>query len=156
VLRVAVSAYLMFVTAAGPWLCCCTTARLATLFRPSAADTHHTTPAHPCCCRDADGPDRDAAPSRSERPREPQDRDGHKCPCRQNGSRDTAGLPPSADRDGQALARQTLQGAPDFVAPHVCGTSPLCPGNHLAPPDLPAFPFLTAQEILRAHHNLLC
>ena len=35
--RTAVSVYLMVVTLAGPWLCCCTTARAAALFsRPAA------------------------------------------------------------------------------------------------------------------------
>src|SRR5262245_15165910 len=80
--------YLVLVTFAGPWLCCCTFARLAAHASTPAVPAAPAVPSCPCCCHeDADKvtfpADEPAAPS----PKVPD------CPCRHGTAGQVVSLP---------------------------------------------------------------
>ena len=73
--RVSLAFYLMFATATGPWLCCCSSARL--LGRPSAT-THAPTTGGSCCNHQtASG---HHVPGHEQHPETPSSHDP--CPCK--------------------------------------------------------------------------
>jgi hypothetical protein len=148
--RVVVVAYLVVVTAAGPWLCCCTPARLAAMLPSPSTTVPSTSARHDCCTGHGEAAHRSA-------PAGVQDRappSGHPCPC-QGATPCSVMLPPapegtdpSADAPSQSLI------GPASV-PMMDGVLTSCPA--------PAFqgargapPFLTADDLLHVLHRLRC
>ena len=147
--RIGLSLYLMLVMAAGPWLCCCSCSRLArwllTPPRPEqtslAADTH-------ACCRPQHAPDK--RPEKPNRPHRPT------CPC-QEGHSDPSALSTLESAITRDVERHELsQSGPhlDFITSAVVAT--LLAGIIPVPCDTAASHFLTARDMLRAHHVLRC
>jgi hypothetical protein len=145
--RVAVATYLMLVQFAGPLLCCCSTPRAA----PSAAQAPAAQPSpsgHSCCGSHATKADRQHAPAG------PQPCERRDCPCQQGSDR-LAVLPAQAAEAVKQLQQRDV--APVLLAPSALSVDgcPL-PGALQASEAPRAFPFLTADDILRALHILRC
>jgi hypothetical protein len=150
-LRIAVATYLMVVTAAGPWFCCCAPVRLAAIFSSPRIEKPVTEGCPNCCTHhDQQRPQRQPADD----PIKPQpNRPG--CPCRGEPTQSVA-LPPAAEGT-KHLPTTDLTERLSVIAPFTAVATVGEPGSsvlHLG--GRRAHPFLTADEILRALHNLLC
>jgi hypothetical protein len=156
-LRVGLSISLILSMVPGPWLCCCTAARLVSAAglgrpsaRPGAAD-----PARQhdccCCCHQTASPVRDKAvvPQRDgPAPARPT------CPCRQR-QFDLVSLPPAQGAAGRLpLLMHDTQGAP--AAPAFSGCVSALSSYQEGREAERNLPFLTARDILRALHILRC
>ena len=165
-MRLLVNILLVALTAAGPWVCCCTTAAIsratsklsqvvsANKRQSDRTCCHHTPPRKPVSPRAADKPSSMATTAKqtSQHAPGPQDRS---CPCydrRQErvaatvsdgdsrlspGSRDF--VPPTGLFLGATVAPHSLVGSP-------CAAAPV--GSLL--------PFMSTDERLHAHHALRC
>lgn len=146
--RITVAAYLMVVTAAGPWACCCTATRLSALLRHATTSRSHSAPPSRACCGHHGHPggtskDRQAP----ERPR---------CPCREQSFGSAEALRPTAEAADQ-LQHRHLSSVP-FGIPELLTAGPRPPHSEgaLDRPGLSALPFLTTDDLLRALHILRC
>jgi hypothetical protein len=140
--RLGVVLYLGVVTAAGPWLCCCTVTRLAcgllTPPVPTVAATHAKAP--PCCCCEEPAPPADSTPA------EPVQRDCPECPCRQ-GASELVAVPPAAPEPVAAVTPAAglvpcLAAVDHSVAVLFFTSLPL--------------PFWNADDLLHVSHRLRC
>jgi hypothetical protein len=148
-IRVGMSLYLMLVLSAGPSFCCCSFTRLArwllTPLRTEQASPSANGPA--CCC-----PPR--APDKS--PEKPDHLDRPTCLCREDGSGPSALSALQSDIT-RAVERNHLDPSVppvDFVSSAVVATPPA--GIIQIPGADVASHFLTARDMLRAHHVLRC
>jgi hypothetical protein len=138
------------VTVAGPWLCCCTPARLAAML-PSPSTTLPSTSARHDCCTAHGEAAHGSAPAGVPDRASPW---GHPCPC-QDATPCSAVLPPapegtdpSADAPSQSLIGLASVPTMDGVATSRCGPTFLRPGG--------ARPFLSADDLLHVLHMLRC
>jgi hypothetical protein len=141
-LRTGVSIYLMLVTLAGPGLCCCT----LTQHRHRLPSTAKQKPLErPCCChRQAKAPSQ----STPVEPKKP-------CPCKEHGAMPVAFL------QNQSCSAQQLDFAEQLhyfadVASLACVNEVPSPVASQQSPVLGMSGCLTAQDLLRALHILLC
>jgi len=138
--RRVLTAYLAFVTAAAPCLCCCTTGRL---FAATPRPVDPTPPVSTCCCHKSESA---ADPTPAPPPNVPEQR----CPCRDHTDKQaqvTAG--PAAAELALVLAA--------FEAASVAIPT-LEPASAADLVGLVAFhkPSLSASDLLDAHHRLRC
>jgi hypothetical protein len=148
--RVGMSLYLMLVMAAGPWFCCCSFTRLAGwLLAPlPSTKTSPAAGAH-ACCRPHPVPDKSS--KKPDRPHRPT------CPCQERSSTSSAlsvleseikrgdGERPKLDPSGSHL---------DLASSALSAIFPA--GIIQVPCESAASHFLTARDMLRAHHVLRC
>lgn len=148
VLRLAVVWYLVFVTSVGPTAyCCCLANGLHTPAKPvaNAEDRPAPPPKKHSCCHAAAAPEyenpaRPEAPLETPRPH---------CPCK---SATVVPALPESERD--SFESQSLPSG-SVAVENLFGHLPAAPpsrsgGDHLN------MPFLSARDLLRAHHNLRC
>ena len=107
--RLALTVYLVGVTAAGPWFCCCTASRFfASLTRPSNPAAEEPVADEPCCCCCCHVP---AVPQQPEHSQEPSPSTPFTCPCQQNR---LPALPSAAQEVSAALVLSvSWSGGPD-------------------------------------------
>jgi len=153
--RIALATYLTLTTMASPWLCCCATVRLVSgLFRTPAASESGSLLAccrpqvaqRNCCHQHAD-----TQPSRphSQLPTRPS------CPCRQSQPQPVDVLVSGSPASKFSLTPSFLTVSPGSFGHPTAVLS--CQSNEMiVPPEHSAFPWLTAQGILRALHILRC
>lgn len=155
-MRVVVALYLVIVTAAGPWACCCTFTRLTAKVASANAGAPTSSTTHSCCKKHqvpnrSEGSSEDKAPSRPNHPL------GHDCPCKQSGECASTAFAPTQDesRDG---AMRALAGEFDATVGY------LHP-SHLAPTPHAVWPsswvrhdgsFLSTEDLLHVLHILRC
>jgi hypothetical protein len=144
-MRTAVTIYLAFATLIGPALCCCS-ARLLAAPAPNPAAPHpvETPPAEcPHCRKHTPPTPTDEKPQPSKKP---------ECPCCARGA-DPVLMQVETDAGWVLAALQALSGLlplESLLASHVIESQ--------VGPTTPVVgaPFLTAQDLLRAHHLLRC
>jgi hypothetical protein len=147
--RLGLVTYLALVTVAGPWLCCCTTARLiASLEKPCHKDEEHPL-ARANCCRRPSTPQRDRSPRDEQQPGSPQ------CPCKQGQSEVVLSIP---ELNGDTLQQLLLFPSESTFLPLPAGGRPILPfsGIRPLPGDSWPLPFLSAEDILFSLHMLRC
>jgi hypothetical protein len=149
-LRIALAAYLSAVTLAGPWLCCCTGLRvLASLLPGLTTAAEQEAGKLPACCQHHVS-SKTAVPEPGEQPPDPD------CPCHKHQER-VAAVPPAQATPADGLARDdAAAGGWMLVAvPVAAGWVASCGGHRDS--DLQVdLPFLSAQDLLRAHHLMRC
>lgn len=150
--RIGISVYLMLATLVGPGLCCCTTPRLlAALAHPGKTEQ----PRLSCCPHHhqsgvADHPTGpEQAPQKREQPGHPD------CPCQENRAT-LALLSPDSESALQLLSRHLASGWMTFVGALPMAVPQFVAGLTGVPGGCPAFPFLTARDMLRSLHVLRC
>lgn len=149
-MRLALALYLMIVTAAGPWACCCTLARLAT--KLSAKSTSDAAPAesHSCCKQKAP-----RVPSPEEHDRKDPGRSD--CPCKQAGDCSSHLIATSHDESRDATLRVLAGAAASLFSPEF---SVLTGAAHAALPSSGAprgsLSSLSKDDLLHVHHMLRC
>jgi len=140
---------LTITTAAGPWLCCCTTGRFLDFVR-SAGRTDQTT--RPCCCQHhATSAKHTHTPDNQQRPDDPK---CPGCPCKQHQFASTLATSPNTQAELQRhLAFDSLLHFLDVAEASSCSTQ-----TDLGSADSPfsTLPFLEARDLLRTHHLLRC
>lgn len=148
--RFAVIWYLVLATVAGPAaFCCCKTKGLLASARTALALAQTApAPALPKCCHT------DPMPTPPESDKTPADTPDRRCPCPQREGK------PALLNWEQDFGRTVVQSvSPALSAPDGVSTLfalPLAlPQAHLLAGDL-GLPFLSAQDLLRAHHQLRC
>lgn len=152
--------YLVFATAAGPLLCCCTSGRWVNAMTSLMA-TRPAIPGHAASCCHAGTPrgdSKDQSHLVKSAPGQKQERHpgSPPCPCRENG--------PAADVAPPPNGAETLRWADSSLAEWASAFSGLAPqspillGLHALPCNGERGPshFLTAQDLLHAHHILRC
>jgi hypothetical protein len=146
-LRGALTAYLVFFTAAGPCLACCAASRLLTAAAPAPARAEEA--AAPCCC----GGDDTASPA-CEAPRSPQPPAPPSCPCDDHPARQGSVAVASAATAELSLLRWSLEltSVTAAFADPIAPTAPAVPPGAAAPAD----PFLSASDLLHVQHRLRC
>jgi hypothetical protein len=150
--RIGLAIYLMLVTLVGPWLCCCTAARVtvgllrSTAARPAAADD-----TRPACCRHHS----------AERPQVAADENSHResprkpgCPCGQDLNRTVSGLETESAR--QLQLAPAVPNPTDIVTLPNAILATSAEGSALAPRERRALPFWSASDLLRVLHLLRC
>ena len=150
-LRWAFAIYMVLVTAAGPGLCCCS---LTHLFAGHAG-RQTASPDLPPCCQNSSGGEYQHAQGGCPRDKRDDGKrdDGQKpgCPCRQVEAKPAALLDRAVEMPDQSQAGSFLLDPSLAVAfdgyLSVNGGSAL-PGGPL--------PFVTAHDLLHAHHQLRC
>lgn len=149
--RIGLSLYLMFSALAGPWLCCCATERLTALFAPPTKKTSHVG----CCGHHA--------ATGSQKQRTPEQRPGNNdkpgrqsCPCQEDGSRQALLASPDSEVAREFQSRHSLQGPIGFLSLVPTALSLLSEGDRQTDGEGILLHFLSAQDILRAHHKLRC
>jgi hypothetical protein len=155
-LRRLLVAYLVFVTAAGPALCCCSLSHLAVRL----ANNQAAEELPPCCQPPASAPEEDECeccrtqkPAPDERPRQdncPQD-DGPReggCPCHENGHRPALIDERPDGPDAQPVATHWLSPAPPVLFDGPAASAFGAPASHPPP--------LSATDKLHVLHRLLC
>ena len=149
--RIGLSLYLMCSALAGPWLCCCTTERLAALFASPTKQTSHV-----ACCghQAATGSQKHRTPQQGRGQQEDPGRPS--CPCQEDGSRQVALVSLASEVAQQFQSRQIPQGPVELVAVIPTALCLSAKGDRQTSGQSILMPFLTAQDILRAHHNLRC
>lgn len=144
--RTAVTIYLSLATLVGPAVCCCSVPPLAAPVsatqpvRPSSSDDSggcphcrkHPAPATPDT--PANGPDRPCKPE---------------CPCRSHAAQPAL---IQTDSDLGGVLSTPLSAVALFPHPHQAGVD----NGGRADAPVTGVPFLTAQDLLRAHHLLRC
>ena len=152
--RIGLSLYLMFSVLAGPWLCCCTTERLvAALFAPPTQQTSQSG----CCGHDKH-------PTGCQKHRTPEQRSGDHdrpsrspCPCKEDSPQQVPlATLDSAEIANQLQSRHTPQGPVELVPLVQTVFGLVVEGDRQTSAEGILLPFLSAQDILRAHHNLRC
>lgn len=163
-MRLIVNIVLVALTAAGPWVCCCTTAALSRVASQwSVAGAHKRKPARTCCHHTPSRKPTDHHPTHKHLPagastKQPGSHDpaphDRTCPCRDQRqapvavavSDDSRATPGSRDFSSpagfifhDAISLRPLSGSPCAAAP---------PGSLL--------PFMSTDERLYAHHALRC
>lgn len=153
--RIAVATYLMAVTLAGPWLCCCTTTRLAALLpAPPPGERPSSSPPRGCCGHHPTSGDQGRAPGKApERSKHP---GGPGCPCQHDLSRTALPFAPESDSVKYLAQRHPSLDVPAFLPLLKADPGLLCGGCSLTPPDGPALPFLTTEDLLDVLHILRC
>ncbi len=150
-LRIAVATYLMLVTVAGPWLCCCSPARLSALFSKPSTETSSAPARPPCCSHHADPcPENDpgSTPAQPQPTRAP-------CPCQDRPDGSALVSPPLSEETRQILADDSEAPGDLFSLPAF--HHELVLGFRLPVARAPdALPFLTTDDILHALHILRC
>jgi hypothetical protein len=153
--RAGLAVYLSLVLLAGPGACCCTSTRLTGYLAGFGAGKvlpqEHALPS--CCRQNSAEPDR--VPSGSPSPGKPKPAEKTPCPC------EHCCLPQLAIA-GPGVADISVQGhftafqldGPDALFVHDSNFS--LPGSQSSSFWKGGGPLLSAQELLRAHHNLLC
>ncbi len=148
--RLGLALYLTLAATAGPWLCCCTSTRLAAfLTAPHCPAAVKSTPHRSACCakRSRGQPAVTPAPGQPSAPVPPV------CPCQERRSQ-TAALTLSAG-DGTAHSEATIKAPGNtLIIPAMSGLSlhdPLFLARDTSPPS-----FLSARLLLRTHHLLRC
>lgn len=150
-LRIGLSTYLSVVTLAGPWFCCCTTTRLLARLAPSAPTDAQ--PRAQCCCHAHSASTVAPCQTRPGAPAQAPPR--HNCPCGQN-ARDTLALPSARSPGSEIETLSRLLALVPSVGGLVMDTwNSLDPADLSGPLDIGS-PFLTASDLLRAHHLLRC
>jgi hypothetical protein len=148
-LRTGISIYLAVMTLAGPWLCCCSAARVTAKPAPSTASSRPDADEDlPPCCRRPHAP-RPAQPA-GDRPH----RDGPKCPC----SKDPSRTAPATDAESVRLLRPSTAtlNPVDVLAVLPAVLTPAAEGLAPVPRERQAPPFWTAHDLLRTLHLLRC
>jgi hypothetical protein len=143
-MRRVLTAYLAFLMAAAPCLCCCTTGRL---FAAAPAQNLRDEPGSsqaPCCCHDVT-PEPQPAPAPSPSNPDPQER----CPCREHAAKQALAAP--ADHDfGSRIVDCGFVVIPQSNISGPQSTN--SPNADLVGRDS----FLTATDLLHTHHRLRC
>jgi hypothetical protein len=148
--RNSLSICLILTTLTGQCLCCCTAARL---LEPKSAPDQARRPIPPCCCCGLGEP---ASGSRAvmakvHRERSPSPAQP-RCPCREQKSQTTI-----SDFSGTQGAWHTASKLQSVDAASIAtAASPTADGRSPVSAERRHFPFLTAQDILRALHILRC
>lgn len=150
--RIVLSLYLMFLAMAGQWLCCCTTAHLAALITSPTKQLHHVG----CCGH------RQAAPD-TQKHRTPEQRTGDHdplgrpaCPCQEDGSRQMPLVSLDSEVAKQLQSRHISQPLVELAPVAPTALSLLSDGDRQTSGEGILLQFLSAQDILRAHHKLRC
>jgi hypothetical protein len=150
-LRIAVASYLMIVTAAGPWFCCCAPARFAAFLTHPCIEKPVTEQCSSCCCKHHD--QGSSGPQAPDEPVKVPARPG--CPCRGDSAQLIA-LPPALEGTNPLpigeLSERVTGVAPCFSTDAIeapCSSSLFWGARR-------AHPFLSADDLLRALHNLRC
>jgi hypothetical protein len=149
--RIGLSLYLMFSALAGPWLCCCTTERMAALFASPTTKTSHVG----CCGHHA--------ATGSQKQRTPEQRPGNKdqpgrqpCPCQEDGSRQALLASPDSEVAKEFQSRNSFQAPVGFLSLLPTALCLSAEGNPQRSGEGVLLPFLSAQDILYSLHNLRC
>lgn len=155
-MRVVVALYLVIVTAAGPWACCCTFARLTARVAPIASNDQSPTPKPQSCCHHQPqrGNDQDSANQPTPKPHGPLSSD---CPCKQGGecTSHALALPHDESRDG------TMRALTGEFASALSGTQAVhhVPTPHGVLPSSREYAggsFLSTDDLLHVLHMLRC
>jgi len=165
-LKVGITLYLVLATLAGPCVCCCTAARILSALIPSPPEPETLRiadrPVRKSCCHHGVATANRAKPAPSDEgavannsPTKVKPAGDHGCPCRQ-GAPGRAALRSVAPSDQLSGLTRFLAAEPDGAAwAHVSVSEEFVQSIGLR--EGPARgPFLTAQDILRAHHVLRC
>lgn len=146
-LRAGLNLYLMFATLAGPWLCCCTTARLGDQLVSLVKKGYHGSSS--CCCKHASEPQNKRNSDNSQPSKVPP------CPCQENRSH----LVPLSTLDCEET-RQTRQADGFQRIIETLGALPatgvLGLNDCLLPDETRDLPFLMSRMILRTFHIMRC
>jgi hypothetical protein len=144
-MRAALTIYLVFATLVGPTVCCCSARLLAAHApRPATPQPVETPPAEcPHCHKHTPPAPTDEKPQPAQKP---------ECPCCARGA-DPVLMQVETDAGWVLATLHALSGllpVDTFAGSYVLESS--------ARPDTPVVgvPFLTAQDLLRAHHLLRC
>lgn len=155
-MRLVLALYLVIVTAAGPWACCCTFTRLtakvasANVVSLPSSNTHS-------CCKKHQAPGRSEGGPGGKAPAQPTNPFGGDCPCKQSGECVSAALAITHDesRDG---AMRALTGEFDAISGGLLA-------SHLAPTPHAVWPLswgrhdgslLSTDDLLHVLHILRC
>jgi hypothetical protein len=153
--RVGLSICLMLSVAQGPWLCCCTVARLflaAGLGRAAGPPREASPSRHDCCCCCHDG--QSSGHGNTAGPQRPGPAPArHPCPCRQHRPDLTSLVPPQGPATSPSLVTYNIPAPAAVVLPASLPAPDSCLHGGGTERDLP---FLTARDILRALHILRC
>ena len=140
--RIGLTICLIFVTAAGPWLCCCTAAQMAALASRSNRPANQVPVS--CCC--------DTAASAEDQARESPSSPERHCPCQEG--RPTAAV--------AALAKPVVSGeyetsaaALSFAVVPVDGLHAVAVSGASVKPTT-VWPFLSGRDLLSRCHILRC
>jgi len=147
--RVALASYLIFATVAGPWLCCCSVARLSGHPADTPTRTPHPSSTHTCCC--CHFATEEEQPQPEEQPAQP--RSPEQCPCKESGSRTAPAFAPEATIE---LARHAVDGFLYLLPLATEGDVLLSAGAFAIAQGCLTTPFLTAEDLLRVFHILRC
>ena len=165
-MRAVLSLYLVFATAAGPVLCCCTTSHAFDFLSAAYSPRPERSTAKPGrqCCHPPAGKvaghrhhaDRASASSQepSPGPKAPTEPARH-CPCQEHGRSATVAVAAEQSR-AHSTARDLTTPTEPATA---CGWDPsACSGRLIRGPSSfgSNLPFLTSAERLYAHHALRC
>jgi hypothetical protein len=146
--RAGLSIYLAVMTLVGPWLCCCSAARVAGNPAPTAAAPADADEDLAPCCRRHHAT-RPVQPA-GQRPH----RDGPECPCSKDPSR-TAIAPDAESARLLRPATATLNPV-DVPAVLPAASTPGADGLAPVPRERQPMPFWTAHDLLRILHLLRC
>jgi hypothetical protein len=147
--RTGLSIYLAVMTLAGPWLCCCSAARVAGNPTPAAASVPSDADEDlPPCCRHHQAK-RPCQPDR-QRPHH----DGPECPCSKDISR--TAVAPDAESARLLWPDATATPLADELAVLPATLTPAADGLAPVPRERRALPFWTAHDLLRTLHLLRC
>ncbi|MFO0842316.1 MAG: hypothetical protein U0797_07930 [Gemmataceae bacterium] len=152
-MRFVVALYLVIVTAAGPWACCCTFARLTARLSAATPHDHVTAKAHSCC--KPQGQERAGADPASEPARQRHGPLSPDCPCKQGSECSSQALALTHDESRSDTLRAL---AAEFVSPS--GGSQLsqpAPAPHAVLPPSWAHPGgLSTDDLLHVLHMMRC
>jgi hypothetical protein len=146
--RVAAATYLMLAQLAGPLLCCCSLLRAAPPVAPAPSSDQPAPVGSSCCGGHV------ARPAQKDAPQRPQPPDRRDCPCQQGPSRTTPYL--SDQPEALKLLSERPEGLLYLASPILSSPCRVGQAAFLSHPEGMALPFLSADDILRAHHILRC
>ena len=163
-MRLVVNVVLVALTAAGPWICCCTTAALSRAASQwSSAVAHKRQSARLCCHQTPPRKPTDHRPVHKQHPAgaatkppvshdpAPHDRT---CPCREQRQEPVA---VAASDDSRATPGSRDVSLPTGFLPHnALALRSLCGRSCAAAPPGALLPFMSTDERLYAHHALRC
>lgn len=155
--RIGVSIYLMLATAVGPWFCCCTTMRLLGSVVPAeSGGGGRSHSARAGCCHHKHQSKKLPEQNRSEKTPDRHDQPGQpSCPCQEHGPGSPALACLETNLSKQSDVQRVLHGLLADLGATLPPSGELAP-DFLSPGDSPALPFLTAGDLLYAHHLLRC
>lgn len=157
-IRVALTHFLMLSVLAGQCFCCCTSVRpLANLAPTPQRVPLQPTPQCQCCCCQTNQVSEnqservgEKSPTKSNVPKMPP------CPCREKKSQSVAAVPLEREKSQDWQARHLLQHLGDSVSVPLVSSDLSQAGSFHDWANDHILPFLTAQDMLRAHHLLRC